>query len=83
VSGWWVLAGWLLGVVLTWRTFAVGIVLASIWPLALPIRTAFRTLNRRGALRTDTEKAAAEKAELTALRRLAREHGLPMPGGES
>lgn len=48
-----------------------------VWPLALLV------VLIAGRLRTPTEVAEADRVELEALRKLAREHGLPMPGGES
>lgn len=59
---------------------ALGVGLALAWPIALPVRIAWRAVTRRGLLQTPTERAAAERRELEALRKMAREHGLPMPG---
>jgi hypothetical protein len=45
-----------------------------VWPLAL----AFMAV--AGTLRAPTERLAEQRAELERLRKLAHEHGLPMPG---
>ena len=63
------------------RAFAAffGTVMAVFWPVALPVRAAWQATNRKGLLQTSKEKADADRQELDALRRLAREHHLPMP----
>lgn len=107
MSGWVVFAAWVLGVLLSWRSFAMslltslegdfsgldgtdramsagfGLLLALAWPVMLPVRQLWRAVKFRQVLQTPNERQAAEKRELDDLRRLAREHNLPMPGGES
>ena len=59
-----------------------GLALALLWPVVLPARTVYRLLSGRGLMTTPIERELAERAELEQLRRLAREHHLPMPGQE-
>lgn len=54
-------------------TLILGAMIGLAWPIALIFLAAARTL------RTPTERAATERRELEQLRKLAREHGLPMP----
>lgn len=51
----------------------LGLLIGLVWPLALVV------LGLSKALRSPTEVAEADRAELEALRALAREHNLPMP----
>ena len=71
------------------RAFCVacGFGLALIWPIGAPARGAYRLVlgayrlaSGRGVFRTPAEVEEARERELVALRKLAREHGLPMPG---
>ena len=52
----------------------IGALVGLAWPVALIVMA----LSRR--LKAPSEVAHAERRELEALRKLAREHGLPMPG---
>lgn len=60
------------------RSFLVlgGLALGLFWPVTLP----FRLLSRHVV--APTEQAERDRLELEKLRKLARDHGLPMPGGE-
>lgn len=58
-------------------SLVMGILIASVWPLALIVLAA------SSFLRSPTEIAEADRVELERLRKLAREHNLPMPGGDS
>jgi hypothetical protein len=53
-----------------------GMLLGLIWPLSLP----FRLLMRVAV--APTEMVERDRLELERLRKLAREHDLPMPGGD-
>jgi hypothetical protein len=53
--------------------------MALVWPITLPGRMIFRRMSDAQILRTPKERAAAERKELAQLRKLAREHGLPLP----
>lgn len=55
----------------------MGLLVGVVWPLILPF------LALAASMRIPTEVAEAQRQELESLRKLAREHGLPMPGGES
>lgn len=61
---------------------AVATVLALLWPVVMPLRGAYRLLFDTGLLTTPAEREAKERAELKALRKQARELGLPMPSNE-
>lgn len=64
-------------------SLAGGFLTALFWPVTGPVRGAFRLARSGGLFRTPTERAAAQRVELEALRKLARDHGLPMPGGDA
>lgn len=51
-----------------------GVFVSSVWPAALLVLAVVRGLT------SPTERAEAQRRELEQLRRLAREHDLPMPG---
>jgi hypothetical protein len=96
---------WLVGVLLTWRPFAISLLegiertgaglpldggdrvfaaftatwLALGWPITMPGRVIYRKMSGAQILRTPKERAAAERKELAQLRKLACEHGLPLP----
>jgi hypothetical protein len=59
-----------------------GFALALLWPVVAPVRGLFRLVKARGLFTTPTEQAEAERHELDALRKQARELGLPMPSDE-
>lgn len=109
MTDWLILGAWILGVLLTWRHFAIGILeaiereypelpldggdramavwagtlLALGWPVALPGRALWKAVTGSSVLQTSREKQRAQEKELAELRRMAREHGLPMPGDPS
>jgi hypothetical protein len=56
-----------------------GFALALFWPVVAPVRGAYRVASSGGLFRTPTEREEAARRELEALRKLAREHNLPMP----
>lgn len=106
MTSWVVFVAWVVGTLLSWRSFAIGILVsleedasidgtdragaaffgllaAAAWPVSVPLRLSWRFVSRTRLLATPSEKQAAQKNELEALRRLAREHGLPMPESKS
>lgn len=64
-----------------WRGFhlVVGFSLALLWPVVAPVRGVYAVVSAGGLFRTPVEREEAERRELDALRKLACEHGLPMP----
>jgi hypothetical protein len=63
---------------------SIGLGVAAFWPLAVVlgiILLLFRGFTPK--IERDYEKQQRDAAELAALRKLAREHNLPMPGAES
>jgi hypothetical protein len=56
----------------------IGFLAALIWPLALLALVVMRS----SLLTTEVEKQEEQRIELEKLRKLAREHNLPMPGDE-
>lgn len=55
----------------------MGCIAAIIWPVVLLV------IGIAGSLRSPSERLAEQRHELEALRKLAREHNLPMPGGDA
>jgi hypothetical protein len=68
----------------SWRGLSMlsGFGLALFWPVVAPVRGVYRVASSGGLFRTPTEREETQRRELEALRKLAREHGLPMPGGD-
>jgi hypothetical protein len=59
-----------------------GFGLAAVWPVVAPVRGIYRRVSDAGLFTTPVEREYAERQELDELRKLAREHGLPMPGND-
>ena len=55
-------------------SLTIGSLIALFWPAVLPVVGIAKTL------RSPSERIAEERRELEALRKLAHEHNLPMPG---
>lgn len=69
-------------------SFVMGMIVALIWPIAMPVWAIYRIARTSNLLQTDHEKRVerekldrAERAELERLRRQAGEFGLPFPEG--
>lgn len=75
----WILYGWRLAVHMLDAEVRRSI---KEYPLT-PVRAAYRMAVGRGLFATPTETAEAERRELEALRKLAREYGLPIPADPS
>jgi hypothetical protein len=56
-----------------------GFALALFWPVVAPVRFIYRLASTGGLFRTPAEREETERRELEQLRKLAKEHGLPMP----
>jgi hypothetical protein len=67
----------------SWRAIYMfaGFALAAAWPIVLPVRGLYRLVSGkgRGLFVTPIEKQDARDRELAALRKQARDMGLPMP----
>lgn len=64
----------------TW--LVLGFYIAAGWPLTMPARGLYRLASGKGLFVTPIEKQDARDRELKALRRQARDLGLPMPDAE-
>jgi hypothetical protein len=63
-----------------WVVLGLGV--AACWPLTMSARGLYRIASGKGLFVTPTEKQDAHDRELKALRRQARDLGLPMPDAE-
>ena len=57
----------------------VGFFVAFFWPVAMPVRGAYRLMSGRGLFITPVEREIEQEQRLKDLERIVREYKLPMP----
>lgn len=60
-------------------SITVGFFVAFFWPVAMPVRGAYRLMSGRGLFITPVEREIEQEQRLKELERIVREYKLPMP----